>query len=285
VVVRPEDGISRSVCQTFASTLPLRIVHVGEPGVVAALNAGRDAARGSILALTDDDAEPTVEWIQAIASQFRDPRVGAVGGRDILHDDDGDLAGRNPVSRVGIVQWFGRPIGRHHHPSPRQDVDFLKGVNMSFRAPTLQPFDAKLWGEGAQVCYELEACLSVRSRGWRVVFDPGVAVHHHPAPRHDGAREAPSMEATQAFAHNELYALLRHGRTWQLLTVTGYALAVGHSSAPGLLRAAARVTRRREDARATVSLSMALTRARLRAIRTAVQARRGSPEVQATVSP
>jgi len=280
VVARPQDHATTAVCQELNGTAPVRVVYVDRPGQVAALNAGRAAARGSIVAMTDDDAEPRPDWLRRIESHFGDPGVGAVGGRDIVHE-----AGRPvplpEVSRVGVVQWFGRPVGRHHHPSRRQEVQFLKGANMAYRAEALRPFAEDLLGRGAQVCNDLEASLSVSARGWRIVFDPAAAVDHHPAPRHDDdARGRPSRPAMQAAAHNELYALLRHVPAWQRLPVAAYAIAIGQAPAPGIVRGAVSALRSPRAAGTTLSVVGALAQARVRGVRTAARARRAPSPVE-----
>jgi glycosyltransferase involved in cell wall biosynthesis len=117
VVVRPEDEASIVLCSHLAGALPIRVVHVHRPGQVAALNAGRDAARGSILAITDDDVEPTTDWLKKIEHHFRDPRVGAVGGRDIVHNGNGPVES-TPVARVGAVRLVDTTIPRGPRTSP-----------------------------------------------------------------------------------------------------------------------------------------------------------------------
>src|ERR1019366_4622403 len=214
------------------------VVTVHCPGQVAALNRGCQAAHGALIAITDDDAVPRSDWLCAIAARFAtDPRIGAVGGRDVVHH--GDYIEDGDAARVGHVFWWGRHVGSHHLKSHLQDVDFLKGANMAFRALARQPFDPLLRGDGAQVCNDLEATFSVRRRGWRVVYDPEIVVPHYPAPRHgaDG-RDERSEQAESDEQHNEVYALLRHASWWQRPILLGYRLLVGSRKAPGLLLAA-----------------------------------------------
>ncbi len=233
VVLREGDSESRAVVAGTAGRT--RFLTVDRPGTVAALNCGCDAARGEFIVVTDDDAVPRADWLQMMARRFAtDSAIGAVGGRDIVHHedviDDGDAA------RVGRVMWWGRQIGNHHLRSTLQDVDFLKGVNMAFRRSALQPFDARLRGEGAQVCLELEATWSVRRRGWRVVYDPEVVVDHYPAPRHDeDGRQQRSLRAELNEAHNEVYALLLHASWWHRPILLGYRVLIGTRKAPGVL--------------------------------------------------
>jgi cellulose synthase/poly-beta-1,6-N-acetylglucosamine synthase-like glycosyltransferase len=202
VIVRSEDTVTREVCERHP--LDVEIVEVERPGIIAALNRGRTLATGALLAFTDDDARPRHDWLARIERHFlSDPRIGAVGGRDRIHHE-GRIE-EISVKRVGSVLWYGRQVGNHHAIAPRQDVQFLKGVNMSFRADALLPFEEGLRGMGAQVCNDLEASISVHGRGWRVVWDPEVLVEHYPADRPaDDARNPRSRDKILAGQYNEL---------------------------------------------------------------------------------
>jgi glycosyltransferase involved in cell wall biosynthesis len=61
--------------------VPLRHLREREPGKTPALNTGIAAARGDVLALTDDDVLVADDWIAAIRALFSDPSIDLVGGR------------------------------------------------------------------------------------------------------------------------------------------------------------------------------------------------------------
>jgi cellulose synthase/poly-beta-1,6-N-acetylglucosamine synthase-like glycosyltransferase len=235
VVLRSDDAEGRA-CAATAAVKP-EIVTVDRPGQVAALNRGCLASRGEIIAITDDDARPRPEWLAAIADRFAtDARIGAVGGRDMVHYTGGIDGGE--VDVVGRVQWWGRRIGNHHCRSGLQDVDFVKGVNMALRAVARRPFDERLWGAGSQICNDMEATWSIRRRGWRVVYDPAVVVDHYPAERlDDDKRNERSAVAEQNEQHNEVCALISHAPFWQKPVLFTYSLLVGSRRSPGLLLA------------------------------------------------
>jgi cellulose synthase/poly-beta-1,6-N-acetylglucosamine synthase-like glycosyltransferase len=239
VVMRENDESTRQAVQaTDPDRRWLTVVTVHVPGVVAALNAGLAAAHADIIAFTDDDAAPHPDWLQRIAARFAsDPRVGGVGGRDFVYQ-----CGRleNDLHRVvGRITWFGRSIGHHHLGiGPCREVDALKGVNMSFRATALNgvSFDTRLLGTGAQVCNELGVSLAVKRRGWRLVYDPQIAVDHYPAIRHDeDQRSTFCVEAVHNAAFNEALLLCEHFG-WRRYLFMVWALAIGHRGAPGLLQ-------------------------------------------------
>jgi GT2 family glycosyltransferase len=243
VVHRPEDEESHARCCAFEDVLPVRTIQVAEPGQVAALNAGLTAVTGSVVAFTDDDCRPVREWIERLSAWFEsDERIGAVGGRDVVHENGGRL--ELTREHVGRVRWYGRHVGNHHAEAPVQDVQFLKGANMAFRTRLLTGFDTRLRGAGAQVCNDLQVSLSVWRAGWRVVWDPAVRVNHFPAERLDGdARDRRSRDAMVAHHHNDVYVLQRELAPWNKLTTLGYRLLVGTRAAPGLVHLALQLPR------------------------------------------
>lgn len=236
VVMRPDDEESRHAVEEGGRSDVTR-VFVHTPGQIAALNEGLRAVQTDVVAITDDDAAPRPEWLQLIAAHFRrDPLLGGLGGRDWIHQHGRLEDGAKRV--VGIVTWYGRLVGNHHlGAGPSREVDVLKGANMSFRMSALNGvrFDERLRGTGAQVFNELGVCLAVKKRGWRIVYDPSLAVDHYPAVRHDeDKRNFFSRTAIANAAHNETMTLSEHlppGRRFLFLL---WALLVGNRAVPGL---------------------------------------------------
>lgn len=242
VVVRQDDKASKQVLsQRRAEAVRLVSIHVPaeRPGFVAALNAGVSASRGGIVCFTDDDAEPRPDWISRILDTFHGDRtIGAVGGRDWVYHAGALETGAESV--VGILNRWGRLVGNHHlGVGPPRDVAVLKGVNLSIRGELIRQvgFDDRLRGSTTEHHSELGLCLSLRRMGFRVVYDPAIAVEHHPQPRVAEAREYSPRQVRDA-AHNETLALFEHlppmGKMAHLLWTT----AVGTRSAPGLVQAA-----------------------------------------------
>jgi len=213
-----------------------RIVIVTEPGVVAAMNAGLHAARGAVIALTDDDAAPWPDWLSRIEAHFAsDPQIAGVGGRDWVYQQ-GKLDDGNSTN-VGQMSWFGRVSAGHHHVvgEPR-DVVVLKGVNCAYRAEPLRAvgFDSRLAGTGAQVSWELSLGLALQRAGWRLVLDPALGVDHFPAPRFDEDQRARfSGLAERNAVANETLVLFEHLRGMQRIAFVFWAILVGTRQAPG----------------------------------------------------
>lgn len=237
-----DDETTAVVDAARADGLPVRAASTAAVGVIAALQAALDACTGDIIALTDDDARAHPDWIAGLLAHFASAAdIGGVGGRDWQPTERGN------ASRVGIAQWFGRAIGNHHlGHGPARDVDILKGVNCAFRAPLLRAvgFDARLHGAGAQMYWEFGVCLPLRRAGWRLVYDPQVAVDHDIVERHDADTihrgvfaAAPLRDAV----HNQTVELLEaRGRPWSAMFLA-WALLVGTVEGPGLVQCVRRL--------------------------------------------
>jgi Glycosyltransferase like family 2/Glycosyl transferases group 1 len=240
VVARREDEASHRVARARAPLARIVTIDVptGSPGVATALNAGVAAASGEVICLTDDDAEARPDWIARIERAFApDPRVGAVGGRDwVFH---GERLEEGAESRVGMVSWFGRATGNHHlGTGPARDVDVLKGVNLSVRTDLVREIglDHRLRAATTEHHWELGLCLALRRRGYRVVYDPAIAVDHRPQPRVAEDRERGRRDLADA-AHNETLAMLEHLSPAGRVAHLAWALGVGSRASPGFAAA------------------------------------------------
>jgi len=247
VVVRGEDAETWELLRhADHGQLAVRGARVEVSGVVAALDTGLRAAEGDVVAITDDDSVPRPDWLARIERRLRDePGVGGVGGRDYVHEGGKVLDDGRP--EVGRVRWFGRVIGNHHlGVGPARDVDLLKGVNMAFRGEALRGLQIAegLRGSSTQVHWEVDLCLTVKAAGWRLVYDPAIAVDHYPAQRFDeDQREARPVTALRNEVFNLTYVLLSRLSPWRGLVVLLYGLLVGTREAPGLLTALERTVR------------------------------------------
>jgi glycosyltransferase involved in cell wall biosynthesis len=246
VVVRDTDEQTHEFLRGFeVGDLPLKVVDVVVPGQVAALNAGLAVAMGDIIAITDDDAAPHSDWLERIEGHFlADENAGGVGGRDWMYLNEilqTDLPAFNGHHVVGKLRWFGRTIGNHHLGVGRpRDVDILKGVNMSYRRQAIidSCFNSNLQGQGAQVHNDLEFSLSVKKKGWRLIYDPLVAVDHFLGARFDNDLRTSSFDynAMLNSTYNETFVLLNYLSSWKKLLFILWSVLVGSRSNLGVLQ-------------------------------------------------
>jgi glycosyltransferase involved in cell wall biosynthesis len=244
VIVRDVDEETWKLANQVATQdiLPLRACRVERPGVIAAMNVGLVHSKGDIIAFTDDDAAPHRNWLKNIEAHFRsDDQIGGVGGRDFLYINN-ELA-RGEAAVVGKLKWFGSAIGNHHLGVglPRE-VDILKGVNMSYRRKAIvgMSFDKRMLGSGAQVHFELMWCLSLKKRGWKLIYDPNVAVDHFQSPRFDEDQrekfENFNFRALGNQVHNQTLSILENVAPSQRFVYLMWSLLVGTQGAFGLVQ-------------------------------------------------
>lgn len=240
VIIRDTDIETWKFLETFdQNPLPLHTLTVSVPGVIAAMNVGLDAAQGDIIAFTDDDAVPHPDWLERIETHFLlDERLGGVGGRDLVYHGTKLEDGAREV--VGQVQWFGRIIGNHHLGigAPRE-VDVLKGVNMSYRRTAISGmrFDNRLRGTGAQVHFEIAFSFALKRNGWKLIYDPLIAVDHYPGQRFDEDERRKFNEiAWSNRVHNETLILLEYLPPWRRIVFLVWAVLIGTKNTLGLFQ-------------------------------------------------
>lgn len=272
VAVRRDDLVTLEVVQRAQRDCAyLEVAFVKRAGAIAAIQAAVALCEEDIVAHTDDDAVPRNEWIERMMRRYSDD-VGGVGGRDVLHvkslATSMQLADVSRLTkRVGQITWLGRLIGNHHIGiGPSRDVAVLKGVNMSMRRQ-LWVMDTVLKGDGAQFAWELGVCLRARAAGWRLIYDPAVAVDHYPAPRHAGdSRESPSPRVGREAEWNQCYVVARHAPLRLVGQAAMFQLAVGSRAAPGLLRVSRGPARRSPAGRGGLRLNAAMAAVRINAL-------------------
>lgn len=240
VIVRRSDSETLDLLKEIDTNgLALRTIIVDVPGQVAALNAGLDEVHGIIIAFTDDDAVPRLDWLERIERYFqRDSKIGGVGGCDWIYHNGRLVPGTSRM--VASTQWCGRIIGRYHWGvgGPRE-VDMLKGVNMSFRLVAIngKRFDERLRGTGAQVHNEMSLCLSIKRAGWKLIYDPNIVVEHYPGERFDEDKRGQfNSLAIENTVHNETLIWLEYFSPLRKIASMLWAVLIGnYMSAPGIV--------------------------------------------------
>jgi hypothetical protein len=120
-----------------------------------------------------------------------------------------------------------------------REVDILKGVNMSYRREAIagRRFDERLLGHGAQPCNDMGFSLSVRKAGWKLLYDPTVAVDHRTAPRvEDYCRQDFQYESARNLAHNATVVVLDYLPPANRLAFIAWAFLVGSRIEYGLVQ-------------------------------------------------
>ncbi|HEX5326090.1 MAG TPA: glycosyltransferase, partial [Acetobacteraceae bacterium] len=149
-----------------------------DPGRLYARNAALACATAAAVLLLDDAVEPAPGAIEAALRRLgSDPTIGAVGGKVIRPHGRLREAG-------GIVRNDGTTALYLRDQLPTapeanfvREVDFCSGLFLLVRRTLLSQlggFDEGFVGGSEDV----DLCLRVAGAGYRVVYDPGVIVHH-----------------------------------------------------------------------------------------------------------
>lgn len=205
-----------------------------DANVVQQQNAALDQTTEDIVALTDDDAEPELDWIERLLTHFESASVGGVGGRDWQPIERGNK------SRVGMLSWYGRVTGDHHLGcGPARPVHILKGVNCAFRGPALRRirFDERMRGMGTVINWELAVSFAFLREGYRLIYDPTVSVTHHISDRKDGDTNQRGIFESESYfnnTYNEVLAISEHLSPTMRIAYSIWSEMIGTVGNPGI---------------------------------------------------
>jgi glycosyltransferase involved in cell wall biosynthesis len=159
---------------------PLRYLFEGEQGRSAALNAGISAARGEIIATTDDDVRVGADWLDVSAGALEQLGCEYVGGRVL------------PLWGGPLPEWLPNRPGKHwavlalldHGADARPFGEHVPlGVNMAFRREAFER--AGMWNNrigrkaGTLLGQEVrEWMMRARVAGLIGFYAPGMVVSH-----------------------------------------------------------------------------------------------------------
>lgn len=151
--------------------VPVTVVHEQTPGQGRARNAGVSAARGDILAFTDDDCYPAPDWLRQVQRVFADPALGYMGGRILLHD---------PADAAITIQTSTEL--KRFAPHSFLPAGSIQGANMSVRRQVLDEVGAfdPLFGPGTPfIADDIELVARASAAGWSGIYCPDAVVYHH----------------------------------------------------------------------------------------------------------
>ncbi len=242
VVWQGDDTGTRDVAEGFLVTFPCRllVLHNPETGVVPAENLALEYASGEVVLLMDDDVIAPSDWVARHLAHYTDPSVGAVGGSAINIRPDGTRLPERAAEPVGKLTWYGRSRGNmyDHIPEwrlrPAREVDHLVGYNLSLRRAAFDRFESGL--KRYWQMFEMDACLQVKARGYRVLFDFANVVEHYPTnTAYVAGRGGDLTVKLDNSAYNYAYVLSKHTTGPLRLVRLGYLLGIGTVMVPGLV--------------------------------------------------
>lgn len=237
-----DDVATKHALEAIPEPLPyaLRVLHSPVPGVVEAENTGLAHATGTIILLCDDDIIAPPDWVQRHLAFYADPTIGAVGGPANNFNPDGSPFPKRDNTPCGLLTWYGKTIGNMYdqvpewRSRPAAEVDHLVGYNVSFRRAAFDRFEDRL--KPYWQLFELDACLQVKQRGLKVMFDFANVVDHYPTNTayvsgRDGNLEIKIYNAS----FNQGLILAKHSEALYAPVRLAYLLLIGSVNTPGLL--------------------------------------------------
>lgn len=195
----PSSSETFDLVQALKPTaIPVTYVLEPRPGLARAHNAGIGAARGEIIAFTDDDVIADPAWVAAIAANFaQSARIGCVTGL-ILPAELDTRAQYWTEGHGGFGKGFARRVfdpdrADSHGPLfPFAAGAFGSGANMAFRRETLARmggFDPALGaGTIARGGDDLDGFFAALNAGYQIAYDPAAIVWHHHRRSEEGMR-------------------------------------------------------------------------------------------------
>jgi glycosyltransferase involved in cell wall biosynthesis len=165
-------------------TNEIKILQCSEANLSLSRNIGVCAAKGEIVAFTDDDGVPEPDWLDKIMPAYLDNNVAAVGGfvRNHTGVDFQTLyikSDRHANSDVLITSRADLPSSS---PGEKEFVGLI-GVNSTFRRHEL----IRAGGFDIEYSYfldETDALVRLVDAGYKVVIMPDAEVHHKYASSH-----------------------------------------------------------------------------------------------------
>jgi glycosyltransferase involved in cell wall biosynthesis len=193
------DGGSADGTGELVASLRAKLVTQSRAYIPNAENCGVSAAKGEIIAFTDDDVVVPRNWLEEIMKTYRDCRADGVGGAIIE-------VGRTPEVRTpsrlrylnrlfsivvcenkrfetGLVLRSGHVTANFVRMKANcMTVDHLCGCNMSFRRRVFEViglFDEIY--EQTAYRFETDFCLRARAARFVLIYNPNVFVYHYPS--------------------------------------------------------------------------------------------------------
>ena len=138
-------------------------------------NAGIDAARGDIIAFTDDDCTVETDWLERIEADLAN------------HDAVGGIA--KPMGKISFPRWWDQELNWMvglsvpGHYGPQAGIVYLPGsLNLAYRAAPLKKLKFKegIGGIGGKNMTREDSDLWTRTREgeYSTLFDSKLVVYH-----------------------------------------------------------------------------------------------------------
>lgn len=196
--------------QLFRRRNNFRLIRIPVANLPLARNVGRRQAKGDIIIYIDDDVELGTNFVEAHATCYDDPEIGAVGGRIInMHGQAFDPTGN---AKPGQILPDGTRT-THFYKTERTRIDWGMGCNMSFRKSVLAEingFDERY--RGAAKHEDIDAFVRVRQAGHTAIFEPSASLIHLKATEGGCRSEIEQLRRARSYLRSEALFCMVSGR-------------------------------------------------------------------------
>jgi GT2 family glycosyltransferase len=171
-IVVVDDGSPQPIAEALGDRphgLDVRVIRQPNAGPARARNLGVEAARGSLIAFTDDDCRPEPAWLETLVRAGRE-RDGALVGGTTVNGLPQELYATASQFIVDLVY-------AHFNADPDRSYFLASNNLLCERARFLElgGFDATFPRAGAE---DRDFCDRWRMRAWPIVWRPEARVVH-----------------------------------------------------------------------------------------------------------
>ncbi|MEM5832401.1 MAG: glycosyltransferase [Candidatus Aenigmatarchaeota archaeon] len=158
----------------------LRMVYSNvKRGRCRAKNEAAKLSNGKILVFFDDDIEVlSKDYFDRIIEHFKDPRVGAVSGREVKIGKKSKIKSTSKL--VGRILFLGEVISNFDIKLEREiEVDALPGCNFAVRKDIfLKTMFDESYDIGTAYREETDLQVRIKKLGYKLIFDSSIEVFH-----------------------------------------------------------------------------------------------------------
>lgn len=165
-----DDGSTEPIPPALEHNPEIRLIRIPHGGPAAARNAGVQAASGEIVAFTDSDCVPSLDWLEKIVKPFRSKHV--VGVKGTYRTQQKEL-----VARFVQLEYQYKYVRMGRLPK----IDFIDTYSAAYRRDIFVQnggFDTTFTVPSVE---DQEFSFRLAQKGYLLEFRPGAAVYH----RHD----------------------------------------------------------------------------------------------------
>lgn len=158
------------VIRTYRGHLDLKLLVQAHSGPAAARNLGATQAKGDFLAFTDDDCQPTPDWLSALDACLIQAPGHLVGGRTLNGLPDNLYATASQSLVTHIYDYY--------HAGNHNRARFFTSNNLALataRFLGLSGFDT---GFNRPASEDREFCDRWLHHGYRMQYVPGAVIYH-----------------------------------------------------------------------------------------------------------